>query len=146
VAGAIARGASVVHGAARPERLPEHLTGAYYLPTVLADVDNAWPVAREEIFGPVAVVIEVADDDEAIAVANDSPYGLAGHIVGRDTAAVFALAERLRAGSIDLNGGPGWTNPAVPFGGMKRSGLGRENGPEGLAEYTQLKTIKYPAR
>jgi aldehyde dehydrogenase (NAD+) len=146
VAGALAQGASVVHGAARPDHLPAHLNGAYYLPTVLADVDNSWPVAREEIFGPVAVVIEVADDDEAIAVANDSPYGLAGHIVSRDMAAAFALAGRLRAGSIDLNGGPGYTNPAVPFGGMKRSGLGRENGPEGLAEYTQLKTIKYPAR
>jgi aldehyde dehydrogenase (NAD+) len=146
VAGALAQGASVVHGAARPAHLPAPLNGAYYLPTVLADVDNSWPVAREEIFGPVAVVIEVAHDDEAIAVANDSPYGLAGHIVGRDTAAAFALAGRLRAGSIDLNGGPGYTNPAVPFGGMKRSGLGRENGPEGLAEYTQLKTIKYPAR
>jgi aldehyde dehydrogenase (NAD+) len=145
VAGALDRGATVISGAARPA-LPARLDGAYYLPTVLGDVSNDWPVAREEIFGPVAVVIEVADDDEAIAVANDSPYGLAGHIVGRDTAAVFALAERLRAGSIDLNGGPGYTNPAVPFGGMKRSGLGRENGPEGLDEYTQLKTIKYPAR
>ncbi|HZE66284.1 MAG TPA: aldehyde dehydrogenase family protein [Sporichthyaceae bacterium] len=146
VAGALDRGAAVVHGAARPGGLPARLDGAYYLPTVLGDVHNSWPVAREEIFGPVAVVLTVADDDEAIAVANDSPYGLAGHIIGRDTAAAFALAARLRAGSIDLNGGPGYTNPAVPFGGMKRSGLGRENGPEGLDEYTQLKTIKYPAR
>ncbi|HEY2831552.1 MAG TPA: aldehyde dehydrogenase family protein [Sporichthyaceae bacterium] len=146
VAGALAQGARVVHGAARPDNLPAHLGGAYYLPTVLAEVDNTWPVAREEIFGPVAVVIEVADDDEAIEVANDSPYGLGGHIVGRDTAAAFAMANRLRVGSVDLNGGPGWTNPAVPFGGMKRSGLGRENGPEGLDEYTQLKTIKFPAR
>ena len=146
VAGALEQGATVVHGAARPAGLPPHLAGAYYLPTVLADVDNAWPVAREEIFGPVAVVIEVADDDEAVAVANDSPYGLTGHVVGRDTAAAMELAYRLRTGSVDLNGGPGYTNPAVPFGGRKRSGLGRENGPEGLDEYTVLKTIKYPAR
>jgi aldehyde dehydrogenase (NAD+) len=135
----------VVRGGARPE-LPARLKGAYYLPTVLADVRNEWPVAQEEIFGPVVVVIEVADDDEAVAVANDSPYGLTGHVVGRDTAAAMEIAHRLRAGSIDLNGGPGYTNPAVPFGGWKRSGLGKENGPEGLDEYTQLKTIKYPAR
>jgi aldehyde dehydrogenase (NAD+) len=147
VAGALDRGATVVHGAARPDRLPDRLAGgAYYLPTVLADVDNSWPVAREEIFGPVAVVIGIADDDEAVAVANDSPYGLAAHVVGHDSAAVFELATRLRAGSVDLNGGPGWTNPDVPFGGRKRSGLGVENGPEGLSEYTALKTIKYPAR
>ena len=145
VAGALDQGATVVTGGQRPS-LPARLAGAYYRPTVLTDVQNSWPVAREEIFGPVVVVIEVADDDEAVAVANDSPYGLTAHVVGRDTAAAMDLACRIRAGSIDLNGGPGYTNPAVPFGGMKRSGLGRENGPEGLDEYTQLKTIKYPAR
>jgi aldehyde dehydrogenase (NAD+) len=145
VAGALEQGATVVRGAARPS-LPERLKGAYYLPTVLSDVANDWPVAQEEIFGPVAVVIEVTDDDDAVRVANDSPYGLTGHVVSRDTATAMAIANRLRAGSIDLNGGPGYTNPAVPFGGWKRSGLGRENGPEGLDEYTQLKTIKYPAR
>lgn len=136
-------GATVVHGAERPSGLTG---GAWYLPTVLDGVDNSWPVARQEVFGPVAVVIAVRDDDEAVAVANDSPYGLAGHVVGRDTGAAFALACRLRTGSVDLNGGPGFTNPGVPFGGYKRSGLGRENGVEGLDEYTQLKTIKYAAR
>ncbi len=147
VAGALERGATVVSGAARPTGLPARLFGgAYYRPTVLADVENSWPVAQEEIFGPVAVVIDVRDDDEAVAVANDSPYGLAGHVVSRDTAAAMDLATRLRTGSVDLNGGPGWTNPGVPFGGWKRSGLGRENGPEGLDEYTLLQTIKYPAR
>ncbi len=146
VAGALERGARVLRGAARPTGLDPRLGGAYYLPTVLTEVDNSWPVAQEEIFGPVAVVIRVAGDDEAVAVANDSPYGLAGHVVGRDTGAAWDLACRLRTGSVDLNGGPGFTNPAVPFGGVKRSGLGRENGPEGLDEYTQLKTIKYPAR
>ncbi len=146
VAGALDRGATVVRGAARPSGLPARLGGAYYLPTVLTDVENSWPVAQEEIFGPVVVVIEVADDDEAVAVANDSPYGLTGHVVSRDSATAMELAYRLRAGSIDLNGGPGYTNPAVPFGGWKRSGLGKENGPEGLDEYTQLKTIKYPAK
>ncbi len=73
VAGALEQGATVVRGAARPTGLPAHLKGAFYLPTVLADVENSWPVAQEEIFGPVAVVIGVADDDEAVAVANDSP-------------------------------------------------------------------------
>jgi aldehyde dehydrogenase (NAD+) len=146
VAGARDAGAALVHGGDRPDGLAPGLGGAFYQPTVLADVDNAWPVAQEEIFGPVGVVIGFGDDDEAVALANDSPYGLAGHVVSRDTGAAFAVACRLRTGSVDLNGGPGFTNPDVPFGGVKRSGLGRENGAEGLGEYTQLKTIKYAAR
>jgi aldehyde dehydrogenase (NAD+) len=137
---AVGAGAKVITGG---ERLAGR--GFYYQPTLLADVDNSWPVAQEEIFGPVAVVIGFGDEDEAVRLANASRYGLAGHIVSRDTGRAFELACRLRAGSIDLNGGPGYTNPEVPFGGYKRSGIGRENGIEGLDAYTQLKTIKYHA-
>jgi aldehyde dehydrogenase (NAD+) len=119
--------------------------GYFYEPTVLSDVDNGSRIAQEEVFGPVAVVIDTADDDEAVQLTNDSRYGLGGHVVSRDTARAFDIACRLRSGSIDINGGPGYTNPDVPFGGYKLSGLGRENGDEGLSEYTQLKTIKYHA-
>jgi aldehyde dehydrogenase (NAD+) len=140
VQGAVSAGAKVITGGDRPPG-----RGFFYQPTLLADVDNSWPVAQDEIFGPVAVVIGFADEDEAVTLANASRYGLAGHIVSRDTGRAFELACRVRAGSIDLNGGPGYTNPEVPFGGYKRSGIGRENGVEGLDEYTQLKTIKYHA-
>jgi aldehyde dehydrogenase (NAD+) len=133
-------GARVVTGGARP---PGGKRGFFYLPTLLADVDNRWPVAREEIFGPVGVVIPFDDDEEAITLANDSPYGLDGHIISADVGAAFTMACALRTGGVSINGGAGYTNPAVPFGGYKRSGLGRENGEAGLDEYTQLKTIKY---
>jgi aldehyde dehydrogenase (NAD+) len=130
----------VVTGGARPAGRER---GFFYLPTLLADVDNRWPVAREEIFGPVGVVIPFDDDEEAITLANDSPYGLDGHIISADVGAAFTMACALRTGGVSINGGAGYTNPAVPFGGYKRSGLGRENGEAGLDEYTQLKTIKY---
>ena len=135
------RGARVATGGSRGD----HDRGFFYEPTVLTDVSNAWPIAREEIFGPVAVVIAFGDEDEAIELANDSSYGLAGHVVSQDPARAFAMACRLRTGSVDINGGPGYTSPEVPFGGYKRSGVGRENGPQGLDEYTQFKTIKYHA-
>jgi aldehyde dehydrogenase (NAD+) len=139
VRAARAAGATVAHGGARSPQ--PH--GFFYEPTVLTGVDNRQPVAREEIFGPVVAVIDVDDDAHAVELANDSPYGLAGHVVSADPARAFALATRLRTGSVDINGGPGYTNPAVPFGGYKNSGVGRENGDQGLDEYTQFKTIKY---
>lgn len=142
VDGAVRTGATVVTGAARPDDSPG---GFFYLPTVLTDLDNSWPVARQEIFGPVAVVLGFDTEEEAVSIANDSPFGLAGHILSRDAGRAFELTCRLRTGTVDINGGPGYTNPDVPFGGYRRSGLGRENGTEGLDEYTQLKTIKYHA-
>ena len=140
VAAAVDSGASIVTGGRRPV---EPTKGYFFEPTLLGDVDNRWPVARQEIFGPVAVVIAFADDDDAVRIANDSDYGLDGHIVSVDTGAAFEMACRLRTGGVSINGGAGWTNPAVPFGGYKRSGLGRENGEAGLDEYTELKTIKF---
>lgn len=132
-------GAEIVVGGSRGD----HPRGYYYQPTVITKVANTDPVAAEEIFGPVVTVLDFEDDDQAIDIANDSRYGLAGHVIAADAGRAFGLACRLRTGSVDINGGPGYTNPDVPFGGYKRSGLGRENGPEGLDEYTQLKTIKY---
>jgi aldehyde dehydrogenase (NAD+) len=143
VAGAIDAGAEVAAGGQRPV---EPTKGYFYEPTLLTGVDNAWPAAQEEIFGPVAVVIPFDDDDHAIALANDSRYGLDGHVISADAGAAFELATRLRTGGVSINGGAGWTNPAVPVGGYKRSGIGRENGEVGLDEYTELKTIKYHAR
>jgi len=142
VAEAIDAGATLLAGGTRPSEPPK---GFFFEPTVLGKVDNACPVAQDEIFGPVAVTIPCDGDDDAVRTANDSRYGLDAAIVSRDAGAAFELARRLRAGGVAINGGAGWTNPGVPFGGYKRSGLGRENGEEGLDHYTELKTIKYHA-
>jgi aldehyde dehydrogenase (NAD+) len=142
VAGAVESGGRVVSGGRRPAGCDG---GWFYEPTVLAGVENGWPVAREEIFGPVGVVIPVTGDDEAVELANDSPYGLSGAVISRDLGAAYELACRLRTGEVNLNGGAGVMSPDAPFGGVKRSGLGRELGEEGLAEYCQLKTIKFHA-
>jgi aldehyde dehydrogenase (NAD+) len=139
---AVAHGAHVALGGKRP---PDRDVGYFYEPTLLTDVKNSWRVAQEEIFGPVAVVVPFEDDDEAVRLANDSVYGLDGHVVSADAGAAFELACRLRTGGVSINGGAGYTNPAVPFGGYKRSGIGRENGQAGLDEYVELKTIKYHA-
>lgn len=141
VSDAIDEGARVAVGGAYGDQP----VGYFYSPTVLTRVANSSRVAREEIFGPVVVVIDFETEDEAVSIANESPFGLAGHVMARDPADAFTLACRLRAGSVDINGGPGYTNPDVPFGGYKRSGLGRENGAQGIDEYTQFKTIKYHA-
>jgi aldehyde dehydrogenase (NAD+) len=138
---AVEHGARVVTGGTPGDAS----AGFYYLPTVLTEVTNSARVAREEIFGPVVVVIDFETDDEAVSIANDSPFGLAGHVMARDPAEAFEIACQLRAGSVDINGGPGYTSPDVPFGGYKRSGMGRENGAQGIDEYTQFKTIKYHA-
>ncbi len=119
--------------------------GWFYEPTLITGVDNAWPVAREEIFGPVGVVIPVADDDEAVRVANDSPFGLSGAVFSQDVGAAYELACRLRTGEVNLNGGAGVMSAEAPFGGFKRSGLGRELGETGLLEYCQTQTIKFHA-
>jgi aldehyde dehydrogenase (NAD+) len=142
VAGAVESGATVVTGGHRPPHLTK---GYFYEPTMLANVDNAWPVAQDEIFGPVGVAIGFESDDEAAALANASRYGLDGTIMSADAGGAFQLACRVRTGGMSINGGAGTMNPAVPFGGYKRSGIGRENGEAGLDEYTQLKTIKYHA-
>jgi aldehyde dehydrogenase (NAD+) len=113
--------------------------GHFVAPTVFADVDPASELAQEEIFGPVLSIIPFADDDEAVAIANNSRYGLAGGVWGSADRAL-AVARRMRTGAVDINGGA--FNPIAPFGGYKQSGIGRELGGYGLAEFRQPKAIQ----
>ncbi|BBH64712.1 aldehyde dehydrogenase [Actinoplanes sp. OR16] len=118
---------------------PLPANGHFVAPTVFADVDPASELAQEEVFGPVLSIIPFGDDDEAVAIANDSKYGLAGGVWGSDERAL-AVARRIRTGAVDVNGGS--FNPFAPFGGYKQSGIGRELGTYGLAEFQQVKAIQ----
>jgi len=134
-------GARVAAGGGRPASLPR---GWYVEPTILADVDNSMRVAREEIFGPVLCLIPYDSEDDAVRIANDSPYGLSGGVWAGDPARALRVARRMRTGSIAINGAyPPF--PLVPFGGFKESGLGRELGPEGLANFLEPRSIGLPA-
>uniref|UniRef100_UPI001C30651B aldehyde dehydrogenase family protein n=1 Tax=Streptomyces sp. GbtcB6 TaxID=2824751 RepID=UPI001C30651B len=113
--------------------------GLYIQPTVLTDVKPDMQVAREEIFGPVLVAMPFDTEDEAVALANATEYGLAGAVWCGDTARGMALAHRVEAGQVAVNGGV--MGVETPFGGYKMSGIGREKGIEALYEYTQLKTV-----
>jgi acyl-CoA reductase-like NAD-dependent aldehyde dehydrogenase len=118
--------------------------GFYVTPTLFVDVDNSMTIAREEIFGPVLVVIPYDDDEEAIRIANDNPYGLAGYVLSDSLERSVAVARRLRAGSIGLNGGAAY-GADVPFGGFKASGVGRQNGLAGFDQYLEVKSVAWPA-
>ncbi|MFJ1598231.1 aldehyde dehydrogenase [Streptomyces sp. NPDC088261] len=113
--------------------------GNYVRPTVFADVDNSMRIAREEIFGPVLVVIPYDDDNDAVRIANDSPYGLSGGVWTADTGRGVEIARRVRTGTFSVNGAA--PNFDTPFGGYKASGVGREFGAAGLGQYLELKSI-----
>jgi aldehyde dehydrogenase (NAD+) len=113
--------------------------GYFVAPTVFADVRPDSELAQEEIFGPVLSIVGFDDDDEAVAIANNSRYGLAGGVWGAPARAM-AVAQRMRTGAVDVNGGA--FNPVAPFGGYKQSGIGRELGAYGLAEFQQVKAIQ----
>jgi acyl-CoA reductase-like NAD-dependent aldehyde dehydrogenase len=135
---AIADGATLVMGGAKIEG-----PGFYYQPTILTDVDPDSEIAQEELFGPVLIVIPFDDDDDAVAIANNSIYGLSGAVSGADKERALGVARRIRTGTIGVNGGM-WYAPDSPFGGYKQAGIGRESGVAGLAEFLELKTIALP--
>ena len=138
------QGAELVYGGRRPE-LPGLEGGFYHEPTIFAGVDNKMRIAQEEIFGPVVSVIKFDDDDEAVAIANDSIYGLGGGVWSRDTARAEAVAAKVRTGTMWINDYHVFSD-YCPFGGYKQSGVGRELGHEGLAEYTQVKRVHVAAQ
>jgi aldehyde dehydrogenase (NAD+) len=137
---AVDEGGEVLCGGARPRGG----VGWFVDPAVVVGVGNEAHVARDEIFGPVLVVLPHDGDDDAVAIANDSPYGLSGAVWSADRDRAMAAAARIRTGTLGVNGGV-WYSPDVPFGGYKHSGIGREMGVAGFEEYLETKSIAEPA-
>lgn len=134
---AVTEGGTFACGGGRPA---DRDRGFFISPTVIAGLDNTARVAREEIFGPVLTVIAHDGDDDAVRIANDSPYGLSGTVFSADPERAQSVANRLRVGTVNVNGGV-WYSADVPFGGYKQSGVGREMGVAGFEEYLELKSI-----
>ena len=133
----VAEGAQLATGGTEP---PQEL-GYFVAPTVFAEVTSEMTIAQEEIFGPVLSILRFHDEDEAIAIANGTAYGLSGGVWAADTDTAAAFARRIRTGQVDINGGA--FNPSAPFGGFKASGLGRELGHHGLAEFLQFQSQQF---
>ena len=123
-------------GTGRPDGLAE---GAYVRPTIFTNVSNDMLIAREEIFGPVLSILPYDDEDNAVAIANDTPYGLSGRVFGADETRAWSIARRLRTGMVHINGADGNLN--APFGGYKQSGNGREWGAAGLEDFLETKAV-----
>src|SRR6267154_4410843 len=135
----IEEGAEIVAGGPdAPERLPK---GYYVKPTIFAGVKPEMTIAREEIFGPVISVLAYEDEDDAVRIANDTIYGLAGGVWSSDPQRAERVARRLRTGQVDINGGR--FNPLAPFGGFKQSGRGSELGKFGLEEFLEVKSLQF---
>ena len=135
MADALAKGAKVVAGGKRMR-----CGGQFFEPTVLADATADMLCAREETFGPVAPVFRFKTEDEAIALANDTEFGLAGYFYSRDVGRIFRVAEALEYGMVGINTGLISTDE-VPFGGVKQSGLGREGSHYGIEDYLEIKYL-----
>jgi betaine-aldehyde dehydrogenase len=134
----IEEGAELVTGGPdAPENLPK---GFFVKPTVFANVRTDMTIAQEEIFGPVLCIIPYENEDDAVRIANDTIYGLAGGVWSADPERAKRVARRLRTGQVDINGGA--FNPQAPFGGFKQSGHGRELGKYGLDEYLEIKSLQ----
>ncbi|HEX7321739.1 MAG TPA: aldehyde dehydrogenase [Mycobacterium sp.] len=135
----VEEGARLVCGGGRPDGLDD---GYFVQPTVFADVDNKMTIAQEEIFGPVLSIIGYDTEDDAVAIANDSVYGLAGSVWTTDVPHGIEISQKIHTGTYGIN----WYafDPGSPFGGFKNSGIGRENGPEGVEHFTQLKSVLLP--
>jgi succinate-semialdehyde dehydrogenase/glutarate-semialdehyde dehydrogenase len=132
---AMSAGASATTGGERPEG-----PGFYYPPTVLTGVDPSSPILREEIFGPVAPIVEFDSEEEAVRLANDTEFGLVAYVYTGDLSRGLRVSEAIEAGMVGLNRGL-VSDPAAPFGGVKQSGIGREGGHEGMLEYLESKYI-----
>ncbi len=139
IAKGIQEGARLVCGGGRPEGLD---SGYFVEPTVFADVDNKMTIAQEEIFGPVLSIIPYDTEEDAIKIANDSVYGLAGSVWTTDVPKGIEISQKIRTGTYGIN----WYafDPGSPFGGYKNSGIGRECGPEGVEHFCQLKSVLLP--
>jgi succinate-semialdehyde dehydrogenase/glutarate-semialdehyde dehydrogenase len=135
---AVSKGAKIVCGGNRPDRL-----GYFYSPTVLSDVSAEADLMTEEIFGPVAPVVPFDTEEEAVRMANDTPWGLVGYLFTQDVDRGFRVGEALEVGMVGLNTGT-VSNPAAPFGGVKASGLGREGGRVGIDEFLEYKYMAVP--
>ena len=135
VADAIAKGGRCRVGGQTPDG-----PGYFYPPTVLDRVPPDANILREEVFGPVAPITTFSSEDEAIAAANDSPFGLVAYVFTSDIARAFRVVDALETGMVGVNQGM-VSNPAAPFGGMKQSGFGREGGREGIGEYLEVRHI-----
>ena len=133
-----AEGAKLVTGGAEA---PEGLDRGYFVrPTVFSEVTPEMTIAQEEIFGPVLAIQPYDDEDDAVRIANDTAYGLAGGVWSGDQDRAIAVAKRIRTGQIEINGGA--FNPLAPFGGYKQSGHGRENGRYAIEELLQVKSLQ----
>jgi succinate-semialdehyde dehydrogenase/glutarate-semialdehyde dehydrogenase len=135
VADSVAAGAVVLTGGRRLERGP-----AWYAPTVLVDVTPDMPVMAEETFGPAAAVIAFADDDQAVALANATPYGLGASVWSADVDRALEVGSRISSGALFINAVTA-SDPRLPFGGVKQSGYGRELGEIGAREFTNIRTV-----
>ena len=137
----VREGATLALGGGRPAHLPK---GWYVEPTLFTDVDNAMTIAQEEIFGPVLVAIPFDDDDDAVRIANDSVYGLSGGVFSGSLERSLRVAERVRTGTLAVNGGMPIGQADIPFGGFKQSGIGRQNGLAGFDQYLEMKSVAWP--
>jgi len=135
---ALAEGAQARTGGVTPS-----VEGAFYPPTVLTGVVHGHEITRQEVFGPVATIVEFVDDADAVAWANDTDMGLIAYVYSADLRRAIRTAERLDSGMVAINRGVA-SEPAAPFGGVKQSGLGREGSHEGIEEFLEMKYLAMP--
>ncbi|MFP6709436.1 MAG: aldehyde dehydrogenase family protein, partial [Alphaproteobacteria bacterium] len=137
IAAGIAEGATLVTGG---PGLPDGMNKGYFVrPTVFANVNNGMTIAREEVFGPVLTILGYENEDDAVAIANDTPYGLSGYVSSSNLVHAGRIAARLRTGNVHINNAPG--DQGAPFGGYKQSGNGREWGLFGFEDFLEVKAV-----